>query len=177
MSIAVRTSVPPLSVAEPLRHQLRGVANDQVLYEIRTMEQLAAATLDRQRFLLSVFAVFAALSLLLACIGIYGVLAYFTNQRLPEFGVRLALGATGRDVLKMVFCQSAGMIVVGAAVGAFGALAASRVLQRVVEGMQPTGAGTLSLMIAVLAAAALFATFLPARRASRTDPVRALRQE
>ena len=177
MSIAVRTSVPPLSVVESLRHELRGVANDQVLYEVRTLEQLAAGTLDRQRFLLLVFAVFAALSLLLACIGIYGVLAYFTNLRLPEFGVRIALGATGRDVLGLVFRQSVGMIVVGAAFGGLGALAASRLLQRVVEGMQPTGAGTLLFMIGVLAAAAFFATFLPARRASQADPVRALRQE
>jgi len=164
-------------VVESLRHELRGVANDQVLYEVRTLEQLAAGTLGRQRFLLLVFAVFAALSLLLACIGIYGVLAYFTNLRLPEFAVRIALGATGRDVLNLVFRQSVGMIVIGAASGVFGALAASRLLQRVVEGMQPTGAGTLFLMIGVLAAAALFATFLPARRASQTDPVRALRQE
>jgi ABC-type antimicrobial peptide transport system permease subunit len=177
MSIAVRTSVPPLSVVQPLRHELRGVANDQVLYEVRTLEQLAAGTLDRQRFLLLLFATFAALSLLLACIGIYGVLAYFTNLRVPEFGVRMALGATARDVLNLVFRHSLGMIGIGAAVGAVGAIAASRLLQRVVQGMQPTGAGTVVLMIGVLAAAACVATFLPARRASRTDPMRALRQE
>ncbi len=177
MSIAVRTSVPPLSIVQPLRHELRGVANDQVLYEVRTLEQLAAGTLDRQRFLLLLFAMFAALSLLLACIGIYGVLAYFTNLRVPEFGVRMALGASTRDVLNLVFRHSLGMIGVGAAAGAIGALAASRLLQRVVVGMQPTGAGTVLLMIGILAAAALFATFLPARRASRTDPMHALRQE
>jgi predicted permease len=175
MSIAVRTTVPPLGVVQPLRHELRGAANDQVLYAVRTLEQLAAASLGRQRFLLFLFGVFAALSLLLAAIGIYGVLAYLTGLRVPEFGVRMALGATGRDVLRLVFRESLGMIAAGVIAGASAALAASRILQKSVEGIEATGPATFVLMIAILVAAALAATFVPARRASRTDPMRALR--
>ena len=177
MSVAVRTSVAPLSLVQPLRHELRGTANDQVLYEVRTLEQLARASLGRQRFLLFLFGVFAALSLLLASIGIYGVLAYLANLRVPEFGVRMALGATARDVLRLVFRQSLGMVGAGVLAGAAASMAATGLLQRLVEGVDSTGPATFLVMIGVLVAAALLATLLPARRASRTDPLRALRQE
>jgi predicted permease len=177
MSIAVRTTTPPLGVLGSLRHELRGASNDQVLSEVRTMEDLARSALDRQRFLMVLFAVFAGLALLLACIGIYGVLAYLTSRRVPEFGVRIALGATAGDVTRLVLRQSFGMIAAGAVVGLSAALAAERLLQRLVEGMQTGGAATFALMIAVLAAAALAASFFPARRAGRLDAMRALRQE
>ena len=156
---------------------MRGAAGDQVLYEIRTMEQLVSASLARQRFLLLLFGIFAGLALLLACIGIYGVLAYLTGQRVPEFGVRIALGASARDVMRLVLGQSLGMIFAGVAVGIFAALAAGRLLVHLVEGMRPTEPSTFAVMIPILVAAALFASFLPARRASRIDPMRALRQE
>ena len=116
------------------------------------------------------------MALLLASIGIYGVLAYLTGLRVPEIGVRMALGATAGNVRGLVLRQSLGMIGVGVAMGLAGALA-GRVLQRLVEGMQPGGAVTFVLMMRVLVAAALFATFLPAVRASRTDPVQALRND
>jgi predicted permease len=177
MSIAVRTGVAPLSMVEPLRQAIRGVTNDQVLYEVRTMEQLASDSLARQRFLLLLFGIFAGLALLLACIGIHGVLAYVTSQRVPEIGVRMALGATARDVMGLVFRQSLAMIFAGVVAGIAAALVAARVLRRLVTGMQPTEPLTFAIMIAVLVAAALVASFIPARRASRVDPMRALRQE
>jgi len=177
MSIAVRTSVPPLQVVEPLRREVRGATGDQVLYEVRTMEQLAGDTLARQRFLLVLFGIFAGLALLLACIGIYGVQAYLTSRRVPEIGVRMALGATPHGVQWMVLRESLGMLAAGVAVGVTGALAAARLLVRLVDGMQTGGPATFALTLSVLVAAALFASFLPARRASRIDPMRALRQE
>jgi predicted permease len=177
MSIAVRTSTEPLSVIEPLRRAVRGATGDQVLYEIQTMDRLASATLARQRFLLLLFSVFASLALVLACIGIYGVLAYLTSQRVPEIGVRIALGATARDVVGLVMRQSFGMISLGVGVGVAGAWAAGRLLMRLVEGMQSTEPLSFAMMIPVLVIAALFASFVPARRASRVDPVKALRQE
>jgi predicted permease len=177
MSIAVRTGADPLNVVQPLRREVRGVANDQVLYEVRTMEQLASDSLARQRFLLLLFGIFAGLALLLACIGIYGVLAYLTGQRVPEIGLRMALGAGTREVMWLVLRQSLGMILLGVAVGASAALVAGRILQRLVQGMQPAEPSTFAVMIPVLLAAALFASFLPARRASRVDPLNALRQE
>src|SRR5207253_4299092 len=142
MSIAARTTIPPLNVVEPLRRELRGSAGDQALYEVHTMEQLVSASLARQRFLLLLFGIFAGLALLLACIGIYGVLAYLTSQRVPEIGVRMALGASTREVMWMVLRQSLGMIAVGIGVGIAGALAAGRILERLVEGMRPMEAVT-----------------------------------
>ncbi len=122
MSVAVRTNVAPLSVVPSLRREVRGATGDQVMYEVRTMEQLARGTLARQRFLLVLFGVFAGLALLLACIGIYGVLAYLTGQRVPEIGVRMALGARPSDVMWLVLRQSLGMILAGVTVGILGAL-------------------------------------------------------
>ena len=177
MSIALCTDIAPLSIVEPLRRAVRGAGGDQVVYEVRTLDQLAKASLDRQRFLLLLFAIFGALALLLASIGIYGVLAYLTSRRVPEIGVRMALGATGRDVLRLVMRESLKMIGAGIAAGLAGAFAATRLLARLVEGMRPTDPLAFALMIAVLAAAALLAGFLPARRAGRVDPMRALRQE
>jgi ABC-type antimicrobial peptide transport system permease subunit len=177
MSIAIRTSIPPLNVVEPLRQELRGATGDQSLYEVRTMEQLASGTLARQRFLLLLFAIFAGLALLLACIGIYGVLSYLTSQRVQEIGVRMALGASAGNVMRLVFRQSLGMILGGAGLGIAGAFAAGRLLQRLVAGVHAIEAGTFMAMTSVLVVAALFASFLPARRASRVDPMSALRQE
>jgi len=177
MSIAVRTGIAPLNVVEPLRRELRGSGNDQVLYEVRTMEQLASDSLARQRFLLLLFGVFAGLALLLACIGIYGVLAYLTGQRVPEIGVRMALGASAGDVLWLVLRQSLGMISLGVAAGVAAAWEAGRLLERLVQGMQPAEPLTFAIMLPVLVGAALLASFVPARRASRIQPMLALRQE
>ncbi|HTA71724.1 MAG TPA: ABC transporter permease [Bryobacteraceae bacterium] len=177
MSMVVRTSVAPLSVVEPLRREVRGAGGDQALYDVHTMEQLVSDSLSRQRFLLVLFGVFAGLALVLACIGIYGVLAYLTSQRVPEFGVRMALGANARDVMQLVMRESVGMIFLGVGAGIAGAWAAGRVLVRLVEGVQSSEPVTFAVMIPILVVAALYASFVPARRASRVDPVKALRQE
>ncbi len=177
MSIAVRTEVAPLSVVKPLQQAVRGATGDQVLYEVRTLDQLAGDSLGRQRFLLLLFSLFAGLAMLLACIGIYGVLAYLTGRRAPEIGVRMALGATKGEVVWLVLRQSLGMILAGAGLGAGAALAAGRVLLRLVEGMRAVELSTLFVAIPVLLVAALGASLIPAHRASRLDPLIALRQE
>lgn len=177
MSIAVRTSIPPANILAPLRHELRGATRDQVIYEVNTMENLSRSTIARQRFLMLLFGIFAGLALLLSSIGIYGVMAYLTGQRVPEIGVRIALGATSRGVIRLVLEQSLVMIIGGVVLGGVAAFAAARLLQRLVEGMRPTDAPTFALMVSVLIAAAMLASYLPARRASRIDPVKALREE
>jgi predicted permease len=177
MSFAVRTTIPPLNVVEPLREELRGAAGDQALYEVHTIEQLVSASLARQRFLLLLFGIFAGLALLLACIGIYGVLAYLTGQRVPEIGVRMTLGAKPLDVMRLVLGESLVMIFLGVGVGILAALAAGRILNRLVEGMRPADVSTFAITVPILIVAALFASFVPARRASRVDPVSALRQQ
>jgi predicted permease len=177
MSVAVRTTVPPLTLVEPLRRSMRGRSGDQALYEVRTMEQLADATLARQRFLSLLFSIFAGLALLLACIGIYGMLAYLTGQRVPEIGVRMALGASAADVVWLVLRQSLGMILLGALLGTAIAFAAGRVLERLVQGIGPAELSTFAIVIPVLMVAAVIASFVPALRATRVDPISALRQE
>jgi putative ABC transport system permease protein len=138
---------------------------------------LADNSLARARFLLVLFAVFAGAAVLLACIGLYGVLSFLTSERVPEIGTRMAMGATAVQVIRLVVGQSLKMIAVGIIVGTLGAIAASRLLQRFVEGVLPIDASTLALMVALLAAAALLATFIPAHRASRLDAMTALRTE
>lgn len=177
MSIAVRTNVEPLSVLAPLRQAVRGATGDQVIYQVRTMEQLASRSIARQRFLFLLFGLFAALALLLACIGIYGVLAYLTSQRVPEIGIRIALGANPGRVVRLVMNQSLRMITLGVVIGSIGALGASRLLGRLVEGVQTTPIASFLLTLALLITAALLASFIPARRASHVDPLKALRQE
>ena len=141
------------------------------------MDQVVSGTLDPQRFLLLLFGIFAGLALLLACIGIYGVLAYLTSQRVPEIGVRIALGATTSEVIWMVLRQSLFMISAGVLAGAAGAWFATRYLTRSVEGVRTIEPATFALMIAVLVTASLVASAIPARRASRIDPTVALRYE
>jgi ABC-type antimicrobial peptide transport system permease subunit len=141
------------------------------------LEQLASDTLARQRFLALLFGIFAGLALLLACVGVYGVLAYLTGQRVPEIGVRMALGANARDCMWLVLRQSLGMIFVGVVLGAAAALAAGRLLGSLVPGVRPADPLTFAVMISILVGAALLASFAPAYRASRVDPMSALRQE
>jgi predicted permease len=177
MSVAIRTRIAALGVVESLRRAARGTSGDPIIYDIHTMEQLTAASLARQRFLLLLFGVFASLALLLAAIGIYGVLAYLNSRRVPEIGLRMALGAGTREVLWMVLRQSFGMLLIGAGAGLLASLAAARLLQRLVQGMPPAEPSTFAIMMSVLCIAALAASFFPARRASRVDPMRALRQD
>jgi putative ABC transport system permease protein len=177
MSLAAKTSTPPLNLVEPLEREVRGATGDQVLTEVLTMEQIASATLAQQRMLMLLFAAFAGLALLLACIGVYGVLAYLTSQRVPEIGVRMALGATAGNVIQLVLRQSLGMIFAGVGVGIAAAVVAGRLLERYVAGVRSIEPFTFAAMVALLVVAALIASFVPARRASLVDPVKALRQD
>jgi len=177
MSITIRTRSSPLKIVKALREELRGASGDQTLYQIRTMEQLVGASLARQRFLSVLFGIFAGLALVLASIGVYGVLAYLTGQRTPEIGVRMALGANFRDIMRLVLWQGLKMTIAGVSVGIVAALAAAQALQHLVEGMRPANGVTFAIMIPLLMLAALLASFVPARRASMVDPVTALRQE
>jgi predicted permease len=177
MSIAVRTHGDPRTSLASMRSSVRGTGDDQVLYQVRTLQELSEATIAQQRFLLLLFAIFAGLALLLACVGIYGVVAYLTSQRVPEIGVRIALGASSRSVIWLVLRHSLGMILAGACVGIAGAWGAARVLERTVTGVQSMEPLTFATTVCLLIAAALLASFVPARRASQIDPVIALRRE
>ncbi|HET9217844.1 MAG TPA: ABC transporter permease [Terriglobia bacterium] len=177
MSIAVRTTGTPGPLLPALRDALRGSANDQVLYEIRTMDQLAINSLARHRFLMLLFTVFASVALLLSSIGVYGVIAYLTRQRLPEYGLRMALGAHSTHVIRLVLRQAAPMIFAGIGVGSLLALAAGRLIGRWIPGVQPDAPLPYVTMIAVMTATALLASLLPARKATHVDPSKVFRME
>jgi predicted permease len=174
MSIVVKARVPPAAIMDDLQTALRSGPADHVLYEIRTMEQLVGSSLSRQRFLAVLFAMFGGAAMLLACTGIYGLLAYLTTQRSREFSLRMALGASSRDVIQLVLHQSLRLMGAGMALGAGGAWACGRLIQHVVPGAQPLEPVTLLIMTGLLVAAALMASYIPARRAGRTDAARAL---
>ena len=177
MSIAIRTNVATTEFSRIAAAQFARRRQRPGFLRCRTMEQLVSDSLSTQRFLLVLFFVFAALALLLACIGIYGVLAYLMTQRVPEIGVRMALGATAGNVMWLVMRQSIAMILAGVGFGTIAALAAGRSLEHSVEGMRQIEPSSFAVMIPVLVAAALLASFIPARRASRIDPISALRQD
>jgi len=177
ISIVVRTNAPPLSVIQTLQKQARGAAGDQTLYEVFTMEELTSASLAQQRFLLVLFATFSALALLLACVGIYSVVAYLTSQRVPEFGVRIAVGANSADILKLVLRESLVLVLAGVGIGILGSIGSARILQSLVPAAQSPLASTLSLVLPVLIGVVVFASYIPARRAAKVDPIVALRYE
>jgi ABC-type antimicrobial peptide transport system permease subunit len=139
------------------------------------MDELARGSLAQQRFLLLLFGLFAALALGLACIGVYGVLARLAAQRTAEIGVRMALGARPAQVLQLVLRHSLLLIALGTGCGLLGAVLAAQVMAGLVAGLGPLDAPTLVATALLLAAAALAASLPAARRASRTDPVNALR--
>jgi putative ABC transport system permease protein len=177
MSLAVRTTADPWTLVPSLRQAVRGATGDQVMYEVHTIEQLTESTLAQQRFLMLLFGIFALLALLLACIGVYGVLAYLTSRRVPEIGVRMALGASSGNVLWLVLRESLAMIVGGVGLGSVAAVLAAQALRRLVTGVDSAEPLAFIIMISILIMAALFASFIPARRASHVDPMVALRQE
>jgi predicted permease len=177
LSIVVRTKIPPLNTVDALQRQARGGTGDQTVYEVRTMEQLVSASLARQRFLLLLFAIFAGLALLLACIGIYSVIAYLMSQRVPEFGVRVALGAHSSDIVGLVLRESLAIILMGIGIGLLASIGTGRVLERLVPGVQTAQGLILAVVLPALILVALFACYIPARRAAKVDPMVALRWE
>jgi predicted permease len=177
LSVVVRANVAPLNTVDALQRQARGATADQTLYEVRSMEQLVSASLARQRFLLLLFAIFAGLALLLACVGIYSVIAYLTGLRLPEFGVRIALGARSSDIVRLVLRESLAIILAGIGIGLLASTGSGRVLQRFVPGVHPAQGLILAVVLPALILVALFACYIPARRAGKVDPAVSLRYE
>jgi predicted permease len=177
MEVLVRTAGPPLALAGPVRGVLRELDPDMALAQLGTVDAALAEAIAARRFVTLLLGGFALLALTLAAIGIYGVLAYLVGRRTRELGIRMALGANRGTVLGLVFRQSMLHVLPGVALGAFGALALTRLLQSQLYGVAPTDPVTFLAVTALLVAIALFATWIPARRAVRVDPVQALRQE
>jgi putative ABC transport system permease protein len=177
MSLVVRTSSDPSSMVSAARNQVLDVDKDQPVYNIKPMSQLIAASMSQQRFAMMLLVVFAGVSLVLASVGIYGVMSYSVTQRSHEIGIRMALGARGGDVMHLVVGQGLRLVVAGVAIGLVGAFALTRVMSSFLFGVSATDPLTFAVTSIVLTGVALGACFVPARRATKVDPMEALRCE
>ncbi|MGI8744786.1 MAG: ADOP family duplicated permease [Bryobacteraceae bacterium] len=180
VTFAVRTPLNPAAVMPAIKNAVYGASGDQPVYNIRTMSDLVLGSMARQRFPMILLVAFAVLALLLATIGIYGVISYSTAQRVPEIGIRMALGATKWDVLRMLIGQGLRLALAGVAIGAVAASILTRVLpgfSHLLYGVRGTDPLTFVAVSLCLLVAAIFACYIPARRAAQLDPMTALRHD
>ena len=175
--LVVRTMGGPLALTESVRQSILQIDPDQPVSDIRTLENVIGSSVAQRRLILLLLGGFAGVALLLAAIGLYGVIAYTISQRTREIGVRMALGATRSNVLGLVLRQGMLLAVIGVALGLVGALGMTRVLTNLLYGVKPTDPVTFVAVSLVLLLVSLAACWLPARRAARVDPVEALRHE
>jgi ABC-type antimicrobial peptide transport system permease subunit len=177
MTLTIRTVSDPSSFGPLVEREVRALDKDQPVADVRTMDQWVARSLSQARFSSTLLTTFAALALTLAAIGIYGVMSYAVSQRTSEIGIRLALGAEARDILGMIVGNAVRLAAAGLALGVVLALALSRTLTSLLYETAGTDPLTFTVVVAVLGAVAIAASYFPARRASRIPPVEALRAQ
>jgi putative ABC transport system permease protein len=177
MVIVAKTKVDPVTMAAPIRGLVREMDKDQPVFDVHTMGEVRAISLALHRFSSIMLSIFAGVALLLAAIGIYGVMSYAVTQRTQEIGIRMALGARARDVVKLVVGNGMLLALIGVAVGLAGAFGLTRVLASLLVGVTPTDGVTFATVTLGLLLIALVACYLPARRATKVDPLVALRYE
>ena len=177
VTLVLKTTVNPMSMTAALRETVRSVDPDQPLYQVLSMEEVIGGSVAARRLNLLLLGTFALIALVLATAGLYGVISYLVAQRTREIGIRVALGARTRDVVWLVMRQGGRLTAVGLCVGIAGALGLSRVMESLLHGVSARDPLTLGALAAFLGGVALMATWLPARRAARVDPVIAIKSE
>jgi len=175
-SIVLRARGEAAALIDTMRREARAL-NPETPTEFQRVEQLVASSLDQRRFSMVMLGVFAAAALVLAMVGLYGVMAYITAERTTELGIRMALGAQRGELLRLVLQQSFTLVIIGVVVGIAGAIATTRVLASLLHGVGTTDFVTFSAVVILLGVAALIASYIPARRAMNVDPMVALRHE
>jgi putative ABC transport system permease protein len=176
-TLFVRSSLPKTEIARIIRQAVAAVDRNQAIFLITSMEDLLYDSVSTRRFTMSLLGGFSALALMLAIMGVYGVVSYAVAQRTSEIGVRIALGAQRRDVLRMVLAQGLKPVVIGSVAGLIAALALSRALSSLLYGVTPADPATLAGASLLLLAVAMAACLVPARRATKVDPLLALKHE
>ncbi|MBM3820356.1 MAG: FtsX-like permease family protein [Acidimicrobiia bacterium] len=177
LTIVARTAGDPAALVDRIAAHVRAIDPHQPIGRARAMSELVADELARTRFTMLLLGGFAAAALLLAVVGLYGVVSFAASQRTREIGVRVALGAQRGDVIRLVLRHGVMLVAAGLAIGIAVSLAMGRAVEGLLYGVAPTDAPTLGAVVFVLAAVSVAATYLPARRAARIDPAVALRQE
>jgi putative ABC transport system permease protein len=177
ISLVARTRTEPLTLADAVRQQVLAADRNQPVYNVKTMDQIVSETIASRRFAMLLLTVFAGVALVLAAVGIYGVMAYSVTQRTHEIGIRMALGAQGRDILRLVVGQGMLLALVGVGVGCAAAYGITRVMSSLLYGVSATDPLTFVAISLLLTVIALLACYIPARRAARVDPMIALRYE
>ncbi len=177
MTLVLRTSVDPLNLVSAVRQEVNNIDKNLPVYGAQTMDDVLSSEVASQRFNAVAVVGFAGLAVLLAAVGIYGVMAYAVNQRTHELGVRIALGAGSRNVLKMVLNEGLRLALIGVVLGLAASFALTRLIRGLLFGVKPTDPATFALVTVALLAVALAACWIPAHRATRVDPIIALRYE
>ena len=177
MTFVVRTQAEPSALTQAIKQQVWKVDSQLPITLVKPMSEVAAGSFAARRFYMLLLALFAGLALVLAAVGIYGVMSYAVTQRTQEIGIRMALGARGSDVLKLIIRNGLTLTMVGVVIGIAGAAALTRLLRALLFGVTPTDSLTFITVSAVLILVALLACYLPARRATKVDPLVALRYE
>ena len=177
VAVVLRTSGDPAAVMGPVRQAVAQLDPRDVIYNVSTMRDVLANSLAARRFLMVLLGVFAALALVLACVGIYGVISYLVGQRTNEIGVRMALGAQRSDVMRLVVGDGARMALAGAVAGIIASLGVTRLMSHQLFGVSAHDPLTFAAVALLLILVAVAACYAPARRATRVDPVVALRNE
>lgn len=177
MTVILKAAGDPNQLTAAVRQQVKAIDSDQPIYNVRTMDQIRAESVAPERLNLTLLTIFAGIALVLAIVGIYGVMSYSVTQRTHEIGIRMAVGAQPWDVFRMVIGQGMMLALIGIVVGLIGAYGLTRLMTTMLFGVEPTDPTTFAAIAVLLTLVALVACYLPSRRATRVDPIESLRYE
>jgi putative ABC transport system permease protein len=177
MTVIIKSSSDPTQLVNSARQTVAQIDPDQPIYSVRTMNEIRAESVAPERLNLTLLSLFAGIALVLAIVGIYGVMSYSVTQRTHEIGIRMAIGAQPRDVFRMILAQGMKLAFIGIALGLVGAYGLTRLMQTLLFGVKPTDAATYAIIAALLAVVAFLACYLPGRRATKVEPTVSLRYE
>jgi putative ABC transport system permease protein len=177
MTVILKAAGDPNQLIAAVRQQVKAIDPDQPIYSVRTMDDIRAESVAPERLNLTLLSIFAGIALVLAIVGIYGVMSYSVTQRTHEIGIRMAIGAQPRDVFRMVIAQGMILALIGVGIGLIGAFALTRLMATMLFGVEPTDPATFAAIAVLLTAVALVACYVPGRRATKVDPVVSLRYE